>query len=60
VDHDLSFKITRLRNMALQFERGEMDAEFTAAIEAGVDVATLREAVVSRCRQLADEIEAGL
>lgn len=57
---DLAHKVARLRGMALAAERGEMDAEFTAAIEAGVGVAPLREAIVTRCRQLADEIEAGL
>jgi hypothetical protein len=57
---DLAHKVARLRGMALQFERGEMDAEFAAAIEAGVDVVPLREAMVTRCRQLADEIEAEL
>lgn len=57
MNHDREHKIARLRGLALQFARGEMDREFTAAIEAGVDIALLREAVVERCRWLADELE---
>jgi hypothetical protein len=57
MNHDREFTINRLRSLALQFERGEMDGEFTAAIEAGDDIAPLREAMIVRCNQLVDEIE---
>ena len=57
MNHNKAFAVTRLRNIALSFERGEMDGEFTAAIEAGLDIEKLREAMIERCRWLADEIE---
>jgi hypothetical protein len=57
MSHDREHKIGRLRGIALQFERGEMDGEFAVAIKAGVDIAPLRKAAVERCRWLADELE---
>ena len=58
MNHDRTFAVTRLRNIVLSVGRGEMDGEFIAAIEAGLDIEKLREAMIERCRWLADEIEA--
>jgi hypothetical protein len=57
MNHDRTFAVTRLRNMALLFERGEMDQEFAAAIEAGVDIGPLRETMTRRLRELADALD---
>jgi hypothetical protein len=57
MNHDREFCSNRLRGLALQFERKEMDQEFTAAIEAGVDVRPLRETMIRRLRELADALD---
>lgn len=53
MNHNLAHKAFRLRGLALQLERGQLDAEFAAA---EVPIADMREAVVHRIRQLADAI----
>lgn len=59
MNHDRAHQLARLRGLVLQAERGELDKDFTAAVEAGCDVAPLREAMIRRIRQLADAIESG-
>lgn len=53
MSHDRTFVAIRLRNLALQFERGEHDAEFAAA---EAPISDMRETVVERIRALADAI----
>lgn len=54
MNHDRAFAATLLRNTALQFERGECDADFA---ELGIDITDKRESVGERIRQFADAIE---
>ena len=56
MSHDATHKVGRLRNLALLFERGELDREFAAA---DVSIADMRETVARRIRQLAEAIEGG-
>ena len=53
MNHNRAFTCTKLRNLALQFERGALDMEFA---EAQVPITALREVVVQRIRELADAI----
>jgi hypothetical protein len=58
MNRDREHKIARLRSLALQIERGELDREFTpAVIELGVDPARLRRLAAEQCRRTADELE---
>lgn len=54
MNHNRTFACNRLRGLALLFERGELDAGFTAA---ELPIAAIRESVVRRIRELADVIE---
>lgn len=56
MNHELAAKVIRLKNLALQYERGDLDAEFAAA---KAPVADMRATVVQRLRELADALEAG-
>lgn len=56
MNHDRAFTSNRLLGLALQFERGELDAEFAAA---EVSIADLRSLVADRIRQLADAVDGG-
>ena len=56
MNHNRTFLTNRLRGLALQFERGQLDAEFTAA---EVPISDMRSTVAERIRQLADAIEDG-
>ena len=54
MNHNRTFAGNRLRGLALQLERGQLDHEFA---ESGVPVAERRELIVRRIRQLADKSE---
>ena len=56
MNNDDAHKAVRLRNLALLFDRGELDKEFAAA---EVPIADMRETVARRIRQLAEAIEGG-
>jgi hypothetical protein len=54
VNHDRTFANNRLRGLADQLERGELDYEFATA---EVPIAAIREAAVRYIRQTADSLE---
>ena len=55
MNHDRAHKVFRLRGLAAQFERGELDGEFA---EAGLRIVK-PELIAEQIRRLAAEIEAG-
>ena len=54
MNRERAAKATSLRNLALQYERGELDADFAAA---EAPIADLRATVARRLREAAGAIE---
>lgn len=54
MNHDFIHKANRLRGLALQIERGEVDRDFA---ESAVPIAERRDLIVQRMRDLAAELE---
>ena len=54
MNHERAAKATSLRNLATQYERGDLDANFAAA---EAPIADMRATVARRLREVADVIE---